>query len=176
MTWTLREIGRADCPLLEHIDRAERIDEHYVLVDGQLEIVGGEIDVPGWHREEIAAYVPRLVGLLDVGGVVLGAWDGDRIVGLGSLDPRPVGGDATVVKLDMLHVSRNHRGQGVGHALTFALAERARDSGAKRLYISATPTRGTVDAYRAMGAVVAPEPDPELLRLEPDDIHLLLPL
>jgi hypothetical protein len=56
------------------------------------------------------------------------------------------------------------------------LAERARALGASGLYISATPTRNTVDAYRRMGASVLARPDPDLLAREPDDVHLLLPV
>jgi predicted N-acetyltransferase YhbS len=132
--------------------------------------------VPGWYPDELARLIRRLEARIDSGGVVLGAWAGDAIIGLGSLDITPVGGNPRVMKLDMLHVSRSHRGRGVGHTLTTALAERARARGATALYISATPTRATVDAYRAMGALIAPEPDPDLFRLEPEDIHLLLPI
>jgi GNAT superfamily N-acetyltransferase len=68
----------------------------------------------------------------------------------------------------------HHRG--IGRQLPWRLAERARRVGATGLYVSATPTRDTVDAYRHMGAIVLETPDPALLALEPDDIHLLLPI
>jgi hypothetical protein len=42
------------------------------------------------------------------------------------------------------------------------------------LYISARPTRNSVDAWRRIGAVLATAPDRDLLALEPDDIHLIL--
>jgi N-acetylglutamate synthase-like GNAT family acetyltransferase len=48
----------------------------------------------------------------------------------------------------------------------------ARERGAKRLYISATPSENTVNFYLRLGCAVAGEPDPELLELEPEDIHL----
>jgi GNAT superfamily N-acetyltransferase len=172
----LRELRRGELPLLATIDRSERIDAEYALVDGALELRNHVVDVSGWHTEEISTYVARLVALFDAGGVVLGAWDGDALIGLGSLDVHGVGGDPTVAKLDMLYTSRPHRGRRVGSSLTAALAKRARSQGATALYISATPTRGTVDAYLAMGAALAPEPDPELLALEPEDIHLVLPI
>src|SRR5437763_5629078 len=41
-----------------------------------------------------------------------------------------------------------------------------------RLYVSATPTRGTVDFYMSCGFEPLVTPDPELFALEPDDIHL----
>ncbi len=173
---TIRELRREEAGILASIDRGERIDEEYALVDGRLELHQVDIDADGWNREELADFVGRLEALIDSGGVVLGAWDGDAIVGLGSLDLAPIGGDPAVLKLDMLYVGRSHRGHGVGHTLTAALADRARAHGASRLYISATPTRGTVDAYLAMGAAPVRGPNPDLFRLEPEDIHLVLPI
>ncbi len=52
----------------------------------------------------------------------------------------------------------------------------ALDFGVKKLYISATPTKATVDFYRNEDAVIANEIDSDLFRLEPLDIHLELDL
>ena len=65
---------------------------------------------------------------------------------------------------------------GAHDAVTAMLAEQATALGATALYISATPTRNTVDAYVRIGARLADPPDPVRLAREPDDIHLLLPL
>ena len=48
--------------------------------------------------------------------------------------------------------------------------------GAQGLYVSATPSRHTVDFYTGLGCELLAVPDPELLRLEPEDIHLCLRL
>ena len=40
------------------------------------------------------------------------------------------------------------------------------------LYVTATPTMGTVDFYRSLGFRPTDQPLPELLELEPDDIHM----
>jgi hypothetical protein len=48
----------------------------------------------------------------------------------------------------------------------------ARERGAKRLYISATPSENTINFYLRRGCVVAAEVDPHLFELEPEDIHL----
>ena len=64
-----------------------------------------------------------------------------------------------------MHVSRPHRGRGVARRLIAMLAEQATALGATALYISATPTRNTVDAYVRIGARLADPPDP--VRLAP---------
>jgi predicted N-acetyltransferase YhbS len=171
-----RPLARDECGLLALVDRREQIRAEYRLVDGRLVRHAVAIDVAGWHPDELAHLVDRLGRAIAGGGFVLGAWETETIVGIASIDVAPVGGDPAVAKLDILHVSHDHRGRGVGAGLTAACADRARQLGFGSLYVSATPTCNTVDAYLAMGAVVTPTPDPELLRLEPLDIHLVLPI
>ena len=48
----------------------------------------------------------------------------------------------------------------------------ARRWGARRLYISATPSENTVNFYIRLGCFVTDEPDAELFAFEPEDIHL----
>jgi len=51
---------------------------------------------------------------------------------------------------------------------------KARELGARRLYISATPSENTVRFYLRRGCRVTDEVDAALFDLEPDDIHLEL--
>jgi hypothetical protein len=48
----------------------------------------------------------------------------------------------------------------------------ARADGARRLYVSATPTRATVDFYLRQGFEPLVVPNEKLFALEPDDIHM----
>ena len=50
--------------------------------------------------------------------------------------------------------------------------EKAKELGAKKLYISATPSENTVNYYSRLGCALATEIDSELFALEPEDIHL----
>lgn len=169
-----RKLELAEADLLGTIDRSEHIDGFYKVVDGQLELEPQSLDVPTWSGAELDAYIQRVRSLIESGGTVFSAWDGTRLVGIGTLDPRGVGGDPTFHKLDMLYVSADCRGHGVGRALTDRAIELARSLGAQSLYVSATPTRNTVDAYLRMGATLLAEPDPALFAFEPEDIHLVL--
>jgi GNAT superfamily N-acetyltransferase len=171
-----RELSRDEASRLGSIDRAEHVDAVYRMRDGKLALEESGEEVSGWEPEELTAYVARLKDLIDTGGMALGAWKGDRLIGLASLDPRPVGGDPARMKLDMLYVSAGHRGHGIARRLVEQVAARARSMGAGALYISATPTRNTVDVYRRLGAEPLASPDPALFRNEPEDVHLLLRL
>ena len=178
MPLAYRKVQRDELGLLATIDRSEHIDGHYsVDEDGTLQLIDADFDVAGWYASELDDYVARLNSLHDAGGMVLGTWDAATLVALASLDVRPVTADDPVVlKLDMLYVSASYRHRGIGRQLVSQIADRARDLGATALYISATPTRNTVEAYLDLGAVLAVPPDPHLLELEPDDIHLILPV
>lgn len=133
-------------------------------------------EVTSRDGEQLTAYIARLEAVIGSGGHAFAAWDEHRLVGIGSLDPSGVGGKNTVMTLDMLYVSAEYRGRGIGRRLTEMVASQARALGATTRYISATPTRRTVDAYLRMGANVLRSPDPEMLAREPDDIHLVLSL
>jgi hypothetical protein len=63
---------------------------------------------------------------------------------------------------------------GLGGRLVDESKMAAKNFGAGKLYISATPTTNTVDFYLRLGAVLTKELDLELYQREPDDIHLEL--
>lgn len=169
-----RELEHHEAQLLGTIDRSECIAGTYRAANGNLELDETRQEFPSWAGAELAGYVARLQALMHSGGTAFAAWDEGKLVGVGSLDPSGVGGDQAVMKLDMLYVSAAYRGRGVGRKLTEMAVDLARSRGATVLYISATPTRGTVDAYLCMGASVLSTPDPELFALEPEDIHLAM--
>lgn len=172
----LRELRHDEAERILEIYRAEEIDAIYVMEAGVLVLRSERISVAGWNPAHAPEYPARIREMLRCAGAAFGAFDGDRLVGISVLDVTPVGGDATVMALDLLHVGAGHRGLGIGKRLTALVIERARSLGATALYISATPTRNTVDAYVRMGATILASPDPEKFALEPEDIHLLLTL
>ncbi|MBI1818093.1 MAG: GNAT family N-acetyltransferase [Deltaproteobacteria bacterium] len=171
-----RDLQADEAQLLGTIDRSEVIEGIYRVTNGMLELNVTRQEFPSWNGAELAARVARLQALIASGGRVIAAWDERRLVGIGSLDVSGVGGDGAVMALDMLYVSAEYRARGIGRKLTEMVADLARSLGATTLYISATPTRGTVDAYLRMGATVLRVPDPELLAREPEDVHLALSL
>jgi predicted N-acetyltransferase YhbS len=173
-TIVYRQLQFHEAPLLGTIDRSERVEAIYRVQQGVLALERTQEEVHGWDASELAAYIARLESVIHAGGYGCAAWDEQKVVGVGSLDPAPVGGDRAVMRLDLLYVSAGYRGGGIGRRLTEMLARHARTRGASRLYISATPSRNTVDAYLRMGARVLESPDPSMLAREPEDIHLVL--
>ena len=75
--------------------------------------------------------------------------------------------------LDMMQVSAECRGQGMGRKLFDAGKEEARKAGAEALYISACSSEETIAFYKAMGAQLADNPIKEIAEDEPYDLQMV---
>jgi GNAT superfamily N-acetyltransferase len=71
-----------------------------------------------------------------------------------------------------MHISDGYRGRGIGLRLSDELDRIARDAGDAEMVVSATPSENTVRFYLGRGFKLDAEPLPELLELEPEDVHL----
>jgi len=174
----VRHMERTELSRIAEIDRSEHVTREYIRRGASLEQREVDIQVPPWSREgahdhsirgKINAWQPTLDG----GGLLLGAFEDEILVGFAVLQP-----DLTpdMANLAVLHVSGSHRRQGVGALLTQEVVSLARSSGARQLYVSATPSAPTVDFYKSEGFELVTKPHAELLRAEPDDIHMILNL
>lgn len=154
------------------IDRREVIYNTYRLVDGALALRPDYFDMQGWPPSDHDLSTRLLCECCEHGGWCYGLFDEDRLIGVAVLESRFIGQPADMLQLVFLHISRDYRDQGLGRQLFMRAAEVARTQGARRVYISATPSEHTIHFYRGLGCVLSPAPDPALLALEPDDIHL----
>jgi ribosomal protein S18 acetylase RimI-like enzyme len=101
---------------------------------------------------------------------MIGALDGETLVGVGVLTPevRP-----EMAQLTFLHVSAGYRREGIATRILQTLIEAAFETGARQMVVSATPSESAIGFYLAQGFLPADVPLPELYELEPDDIHML---
>jgi predicted N-acetyltransferase YhbS len=164
------ELGR-----LADIDRSERVRLGYRMEEGQL--VAEEVDwhVPNFLREghgphSLSYLIASCAEHLAAGGRMIGAFDGDKLVGIGILTPevRPA-----MAQLAFLHVSQGYRRAGIGGRLTEEMLDYAAGLGARQVYVSATPSASAVGFYLGQGFRPTQEPLPELFELEPEDIHMV---
>jgi predicted N-acetyltransferase YhbS len=172
----IRLLGRDEIEQVWTIDRSEMIERVYELQDGRLVLQPHNFYAPGWPPGAVEDTTPRLYACFDRGGSFYGCFDVDQLVGMAAVDTRWLGPDRDLLQLKTLHVSHAYRKQGVGTALFEQARATARDRGARGLYISATRSENTIHFYQRFGAVVIPDPDPELFALEPEDIHLVCPV
>jgi GNAT superfamily N-acetyltransferase len=167
------EIGR-----IAEIDRSERITRLYTQKGDSLDSREVDIRVPPWssagdNPHSVRRKINSWQAIVDGGGVPFGAFDHEALVGFAVFQPDLAPGMANFA---VLHVSRSHRRQGVGARLAQEVIRLARLHGATELYVSATPSAPTVKFYGTLGFEPTAEPHADLLREEPDDIHMILKL
>jgi len=170
-----RLLARSELDLIWKIDRREVIHRMYRLQGGKLKLVPAHFDVQGWPPEDTQKMAPLLPKVFERGGAFFGAFDGDHLVGVAVLDTIWRGPSRDLLQLEMMHVSRDFRAHGVGSRLFEQARRAARERGARGLYISATPSENTIHFYQRHGSVLLETPDPDLLAIEPEDIHLECP-
>jgi predicted N-acetyltransferase YhbS len=168
----IRKLERHELRDLWSIDRAELVERVYYRDGSDLVLKPEHHDVKGWPPGEPELYGPILLDCFDRGGTFYGAFDGAILIGAAVLESRFIGRAKDQLQLKFLHVSRRHRGAGLGRTLFDKVVARARELGARRLYVSATPSENTVRFYLRRGCRVTDEVDAALFELEPEDIHL----
>ncbi|MGE8096593.1 GNAT family N-acetyltransferase [Pseudomonas fluorescens] len=168
-----RRLVSGDIRLLKHIDRREVIDEFYRVQDGQLLLYPQHEVVSGWPAGEAERDEEILQACYERGGWLYGVFDGETLVAAAVVDCEIIhNAGLSLLQLKFLHVSRDYRGLGLGQRLFRLACQQAMATGTEALYVSATPSRNTVDFYRRQGCALLDTPDPQLYQLEPEDIHL----
>jgi len=169
-----RILKREEIEKVRNIDRSEIIEQDYYFKDGQLALENVFYDIKGWDPSELEQSIKHLYDIYDRNGTLLGAFDGNKLVAISALDSEFIGRKKDQLQLYFHHVDSHYRHSGIGGKLLKKMMERAKKLGAKKLYISATPSKNTIDFYMHMGCRLASELNPKLYRLEPEDIHLEL--
>ena len=170
----LRRLDRTELSRVGEIDRRERIDVLYDQHGTQLVARHGSWNASAWdpdgHGEHsVEAHLHTLERYVDNGGIALGAFASERLVGIGVVVPHLRPG---IAQLAFLHVSAPARAKGVGRRLSEQLEEIARAAGDSDMVVSATPSENTVRFYLGRGFQPMAEPLAELFELEPEDVHM----
>ncbi len=175
----VRELAAEELGRIAEIDRSEHVTTGYAMRDGQLAAEPVEWEVPRWALvgdgpHSVARYVrASRTCLTELGGTAFGAFVEGRLAGIAIFRPHLT---ETMAQLAALHVSRPYRRRGVATRLFAEVLRLARESGARSLYVTATPSESAVGFYLRQGFAPAATPHPALLELEPEDIHMTLSL
>jgi GNAT superfamily N-acetyltransferase len=173
MPVVIEQLGREGLYRFSEIDRSEDVRIHYRMAGREL-VAEEVIDpVPNFLAEGEHHSIPHLVGewqpVVDAGGVLLGAFDGDRLVAIALLGNEVAPG---VHQLALLFVSRPYRRSGVASLLLDEVERLALSRKATAIYVSSVPSDSAVGFYRSRGFELT-EPLPDLWAKEPDDIHMV---
>lgn len=169
-----RRLHARDLARVGEIDRTEKIDALYVQHGPRLEERVGDFSARSWFEEgegehSVARQRAECERYLDAGGIAVGAFADERLVGIGIVRPHLRPG---LAQCAFLHVSNGYRAAGIGGRLVAELERVAREQGATAMVVSATPSLNTVRFYLGRGFEPMAEPLPELYELEPEDVHM----
>lgn len=175
MSVVIRQLPPGDISRVGEIDRSEHVTTGYVFKNGTLESQVVDWNVPRWSADHSAGFSVRArieewTPLLDAGGVLLGAMDGETLAGIAIMRP---GLSQGVAQLAALYVDRKYRRRGIAGKLLTEAERLARRSGAVKLYVSAIPSGSAVGFYLARGFIPTEDVNERLFALEPDDIHMI---
>jgi len=170
----VRRLDRIEISRVAEIDRTERIDVLYDQQGIQLVARSGDWSAAAWdtngHGEHsVHAQVQAIGHYVDNAGIAFGAFISGLLVGIGVVIPHLRPGTA---QLAYLHVSAPFRAMGIGSRLSEELEQIAHEADASAMVVSATPSGNTVRFYLGRGFQPMAEPLAELLKLEPEDVHL----
>ncbi|PKF33756.1 GNAT family N-acetyltransferase [Acinetobacter proteolyticus] len=172
----LRPLQYAEIDLIwQQISRRELITQNYVKQSLQLEDCF--YDVQQWDDDHLHDDPPKLKQLYQQKAEFIGAFDSkEKLLGISVVSSQIIQDYPDAKLLHYFYVDADHQGLGIGTKLMQAAKISASRLGAKSLYISATPSKRTVDFYLKHGAQLLDHPDQQLWQLEPEDIHLLCEL
>ena len=173
-----RQLDQRDLDGLHDIDRSDFSPTTYRVNDGELILEDREFRHTGFTRAEWDSCIRKFSAELQNGATILfGAFDGSTLVGISGLEVDQYrGSDRDMLNMGPLWVTRAYRRRGIGKQLLEMARQKARDMGARALYVSATPVPSTVGFYLRAGCQLLIVPDKYLFALEPDDIHMGLEL
>lgn len=171
----LRPLQYTEIDLIwQQISRRELITQLYIQKQDQLELTDCLYDVKHWDAYHLENDPPKLKELYQQGALFVGAFNtSEKLVGISVVSNQHIADYPDAKLLQYFYVDADQQGQGIGAKLMQAAKESAKHLGALQLYISATPSKRTVDFYIKHGATVLKHPDRQLWELEPEDIHLL---
>lgn len=154
---------------LDSYNRKQNVNKVYRRINGEYTLVECKY-TEDWDLNKKRS-VAKLISGDDY--ITYIALENEKVVGFIGLI-RKLNGPYMI--LDMMHVSSECRGQGLGRKLFEAGKSEARKAGAEALYISACSSEETIAYYKAMGSELTSNPIKEMAESEPCDLQMICPV
>ncbi|MDD6884503.1 MAG: GNAT family N-acetyltransferase [Eubacteriales bacterium] len=165
------ELPQLEEGMLSSFDRRQEVRECWRRIAGAWTLVPQPF-TEDWTSEDKAKVVEYLRETRKKGGAVIAARENGQLVGFASVERALFGSRNQYAHLTSIHVSRDHRGMGVGRGMFHLAMDIARGFGAKKMYMSTHSSKETQAFYQAMGCVDAEEQNAHAVEREPFDRQL----
>ena len=166
---SFREMSKAEVERVSELDVSEDGVFVFKQIGNRIEKHDTEWHRPRWNAAKCRSIVEGITSNLESGGVMLGAFDGESLIGVAVLRYRL---EESVAELAGLWVSRDYRRKGVARQLTSEIFRLAKEDGAHEIYVSATPSESAVVFYTSQGFRPTHNVNEALYKQEPEDIHM----
>jgi len=170
---TIKRLTPKDCTqnLLEHFERYQEVKKCWRKENGAWKLKDISF-IEQWDTTEKSEIIDEFIDCLQNGGVVLGAFKENQLIGFSSIINEQFGTQKEYIQLATLYVSAKNRNSGLGRKLFAQSCLEAVKLGGKKLYISAHSSEETQAFYKLMGCRETQEINKELFEKEPYDCHL----
>ena len=102
MNIKLKKLNKEEVSQITEIDRSDYSDKIYQVEEGKLILQESVFNHPGIKKGNYQAYISDLYTILDNKGIIFGAFDDNRMVGICSIDIKPVGKNKDMLNLGLL--------------------------------------------------------------------------
>ena len=125
-----------------------------------------------WNLLERRNMAQKIISAINFGSTALVALLDNSIVAFVLLGNSLFGKDKQYIDLEEFYVTEPFRRCGIGKMLFEQICIKAKQFGAKKLYISAHSAEESINAYKKYGCVLAKEPNQAHIEKEPFDLQL----
>lgn len=171
ITYKVLGLGDLDPTLLKKFNRYQETNRVWFKENDQYNLKDDRF-VEQWNDEKKTLVINSLQNCVKSGGIVIGAFADRDLVGFVSVEGELFGSNKEYLELSYIHVSNEWRNSGVGRKLFKLCCVKAKQTGAKKLYIGAHPSEESQHFYRSVGCTFAAETNQKIYDKEPLDIQL----
>ena len=171
---TYRKLIEADLHenLLNDFNRYQEVEYDWKKVNGELKLVHNP-HIEDWtHAKKVQKINDVFAKVVELNGYLLGAFENEKLIGFAACNPTKYGSRNQYIQLMELHVSLEYRGLGIGRSMFEKCVDYGTEMKAQKLYIVASSSMESQEAYKKLGCVYARELVRELYEQDPDDIHM----
>ena len=149
-------IGDITPELLNNFHHSQSITKKWVKNNGVWEVTETSL-LREWSAEKRIWITEYMCQQIERGGITVGAFLHDRLIGFCCVDGILSGNNAKYANLTMLFIDDNWKRNGIGKVLFQNAYQYAMILGAEKIFISAIPSVDTIAFYFKMGCVDADE-------------------
>lgn len=155
-----------DCFILK-----QRVSNCWRNIDGKYKLIPISY-TEDWNLFERKNMAKKIITALNSGATAIAAVIDKSVIGFALLSDLLFGSSKQYVNLKEFYVSEPYRRNGIGKLLFDKICLKAKNLGAKKLYISAHSAEESIAAYTKYGCLLAEEPDAAHIEKEPFDLQL----